>query len=364
MGLVKRSNSKFWYVQFQINHVTIIRSTKTSDRRVAEQVASKIRADAHDHIVMGRKKPLTLKDALDQFVASKTGTPNHKSLVHHQKSISKIIKVSLSVKVITSALLEDYRRKRAQAGLSPQTIKHELNCLMGALKKARREGYDCSDVLAPIIKIPTGRLRFLSTEEEKRLLSELEPNRQTSGISSIQARCPDHRRFLQDNHDLIVILLDTGARYGEIANIGWNEINLIERTISLWRPKVQNESVIFMTDRVYEILQRRSRNAHNKFLFNNKAGQSRGYSSMSIRKAFGRAGLKDCTIHTLRHTHASRLIQNGLSVYEVRSVLGHSDIKTTMRYAHLEQTSVTQKARDVINMLTVNSTTGQINGDR
>jgi len=53
----------------------------------------------------------------------------------------------------------------------------------------------------------------------------------------------------------------------------------------------------------------------------------------------------------LRHTHATRLIQNGLSLYEVRSVLGHSDIKTTMRYAHLEQAVVTSKARDAIDRL-------------
>jgi site-specific recombinase XerD len=40
-----------------------------------------------------------------------------------------------------------------------------------------------------------------------------------------------------------------------------------------------------------------------------------------------------------------------MSVYEVRVILGHSDIKTTMRYAHLEQKQVTSKARDVINRL-------------
>lgn len=64
-----------------------------------------------------------------------------------------------------------------------------------------------------------------------------------------------------------------------------------------------------------------------------------------------RAGLKDCRVHTLRHTSASRLIQNGMSVYEAREILGHSDIKTTMRYAHLELRQVTSKARDVINRL-------------
>jgi site-specific recombinase XerD len=76
---------------------------------------------------------------------------------------------------------------------------------------------------------------------------------------------------------------------------------------------------------------------------------------MSIRKAIQRAGLRDCRIHTLRHTHASRLIQNGMSVYEVKEILGHSDIKTILRYAHLESRQVTSKARDVINRLNRNS---------
>ena len=54
------------------------------------------------------------------------------------------------------------------------------------------------------------------------------------------------------------------------------------------------------------------------------------------------------TIHTLRHTHATRLVQNGVSVYEIKDVLGHADVKTTMRYAHLEQQVVLARARDVI----------------
>ena len=136
---------------------------------------------------------------------------------------------------------------------------------------------------------------------------------------------------MQDNYDLIVLLLDTGARYSEIANIQRSQINLAERTISLWRSRVSNENIIFMTDRVHDILTRRSCSTSGLHVFTYKAGAARGYSSFAIRKAFCRVGLTDCTIHTLRHTHASRLIQNGLSVYEVRAVLGHTDIKTTMR---------------------------------
>jgi site-specific recombinase XerD len=45
------------------------------------------------------------------------------------------------------------------------------------------------------------------------------------------------------------------------------------------------------------------------------------------------------------------LIQNGLNIYEVKEILGHADIKTTMRYAHIEQRTVSFKAREVINNL-------------
>ena len=45
MTLVRRANSKHWYVQFQLKHQMIIRSTRTADKRTAERVAAKIRAD-------------------------------------------------------------------------------------------------------------------------------------------------------------------------------------------------------------------------------------------------------------------------------------------------------------------------------
>ena len=106
-----------------------------------------------------------------------------------------------------------------------------------------------------------------------------------------------------------------------------------------------------MTDRVYRILQRRYQYKYELYVFTNRSGGPRGYASISIMKAMRRAGLHDCTIHTLRHTHATRLIQNGMSVYEVKEILGHSDIKTTMMYAHLEQKDVSSRARDVINKI-------------
>ncbi len=75
------------------------------------------------------------------------------------------------------------------------------------------------------------------------------------------------------------------------------------------------------------------------------------YISRMWERIFRRAGLDNVSAHTLRHTHASRLIQSGLSIYEVKEVLGHTDIHTTMRYSHLERVDAMKKAKDVMNSL-------------
>lgn len=106
-----------------------------------------------------------------------------------------------------------------------------------------------------------------------------------------------------------------------------------------------------MTQRVFQILQRRFASKASDYVFANKKGEARGYSAQGIRRAIKRAGLDNFTIHDLRHTCASRLIQNGMSLYEVSQMLGHVDIQTTQRYAHLERSDVSQRARDIMEAL-------------
>lgn len=360
MLLVKRGNSKFWYAQFQIDHQTIVRSTKTTDRRVALQVAAKIRADVHAELLLGKKEAISLETALHRFANSKLGTPNHRNLESQVRVILNILNGTVPLIKVNSDILESFRQKRLSQGCASQTIKHGINCMIGAIQLARKDGYQSPSITVPLVRTPNSRMRYLSIEEERRLLHELSPKRVVNGLSADPCRRADRQKWMQDNYDLVVMLIDTGARYSEIANIAWKDIDLNRGEIRLWRSKVQNESVIYMTDRVETILHRRLRGSNAPTVFVNKAGDKRGYSAVAIRKAFRRAGLDDCTIHTLRHTHATRLIQNGLSIQEVKAVLGHSDIRTTMRYAHLEQAVVTRKARDVVNA--VNSLNHSGNG--
>jgi integrase len=351
MTVMKRGNSKYWYVQFQLNGQTFIRSSRTTNKKAAEQIETEWRVKLHAQQFLGHRERLSVRQAIDQFCESKKGTPNHRGLLSSAKVLARLLPLHKPMDELTSHDLERFKRDRMAGGAAPQTVKHNLNLISGAWKFARKLGFRVSELEFPRVKLPRTPLRYLTDEEERRLLACLDPRREGAGLRPYDQRDAETKRCMQDAYDLVVLLLDTGARYSEIANIEWSRVCLNDRTISLWRPKVQNEAVLYMTDRAFDVLARRRAACQSQFVFVNRAGGPRGYASQAIRKALRKAGLSDCRIHTLRHTHASRLIQNGLSVYEVREVLGHTDIKTTMRYAHLETRQVTSKARDVINRL-------------
>ncbi len=103
-----------------------------------------------------------------------------------------------------------------------------------------------------------------------------------------------------------------------------------------------------MTERVKEIFKRRAANQTSPFVFTDSKGDFKKAVN-GIKNAIKRAKLKDCCIHSLRHTAASRLVQSGMQLYEVSHILGHSNVSMTSRYAHLAKTDVSKKARDLLN---------------
>jgi len=351
MSVLKRGNSKNWYIQFQFKGKTYIKSSKTTSKRVAERMEREWMVKIHSQVMLGNKPYIRFFELMELFILTKQGTSNYGTLLSQSKTLIRLFPVNSYLHEITNQDIEVIVQKRLREGVCNSTIIHVFNLIRGTWKYGQKMGYQTSDLMFPALKLPKHRLRYLNGEEERRLLSELNPKREADGLPEYSNRADLMKCAMQDNHDLVVLLLDTGARYSEIAKIKWSSINLKTREIRLWRPKVKNESILYMSDRVYRILQRRHISNNTSYVFANKKGGPRNHSTIAIRKAIKRAGLTDCTIHTLRHTHATRLIQNGLSIYEVKEILGHTDITTTMRYSHLELKDVSSKARDVINSI-------------
>ena len=334
-----------------MNGKNYVRSTKSSHKPTAQKIAEGLFRSLQIEAVKGSSNDITLDDAISRYISVRKGSANERMLHSKRRTVLRYVDGNKLLSEITGAELNEFIRIRRSEGKAPQTIKHGVQFICAVMKHSRREGFDVASIETPVIPVKSKRLRYLSQDEEDRLLKELDPLRTGYSIPDYQDKPTHIIKELHDNFDLVILLLDTGARYSEIAKIRWDQIDLEGRAIRLWRPKVSNESIIYMTSRVFDVLSRRNETRNNQYVFTNRSGGHRGSTCNGIRKAFKRAGLQDCTIHTLRHTHASRLVQNGLSIYEVRAVLGHTDITTTMRYAHLENVEVTQRARDVIEKL-------------
>jgi integrase len=352
MGILKRDNSKHWYVQLQFNRKTIVRSTKTANRQKALQFERKLREQLVAEQLLGEKQSIPIREAIKMYQQSKSGQSSQKTLPGYIDAMGRHIDVEKDFDKLTNADLDRLVDGRRCEGVSPHTIKHTISVIRGAWNLAKRRHYKVSEVEFPTITLPKHRTRYLSLDEEKRLLKELDPYREGKGLKPYAQRSNELKRNLWDAHDLVILLIDLGARLNEVQTLEWKDINLEEKVLHIWRHKTKAESILHMTDRVYEVIKRRhSQRGDGPYLFTAKDGGPRKYARQCITKAFKRAGLTDIRIHDLRHTTASRLIQNGLSLFEVAQILGHSSSQTTARYAHLERSHVSAKAANVLNSL-------------
>ena len=302
---------------------------------------------------MGDKETINLWDALDHYLKTKADTKNFKGVTSNVRTVKTYFEEGLKLHNLTTALIERFAQKRKDEDFKSMTIHHSLVVIRGSHQLAEKLGYRVTAIEWPTLKKPQGRLRYLSIEEEQRLMKELDPHRI---FGETHQHNPDNltAEKLQariDNRDLVIALLDTGCRYSEMAEMKWRDVELTDGTINLYRSKTENRSVLCMTDRLQNTLQNRYKSRRSDdYIFTNKQGNGpRRHSTIAIKKAFERAGLQDMRVHDLRHTAASRLIQNGLSLLEVSKILGHSTIQMTMRYAHLEQSETANKMRDVLN---------------
>ena len=109
------------------------------------------------------------------------------------------------------------------------------------------------------------------------------------------------------------------------------------RRITLYRTKNSKPCGIPMNRAVSEALIALEPDQANRhgWLFTRRTGAAWGQIRTAFKTALARAGIKAFRFHDLRHTAASHLLMRGATLPEVKEILGHSDIKMTMRYAHL-----------------------------
>ena len=178
------------------------------------------------------------------------------------------------------------------------------------------------------------RARFLSEEEMERLLVECE-----------------HAPHL---HRLVEAAINTGMRKQELLSLKWSQLR--NGLIYLVETKTQEPREIPINatlERIFKEIRKEDGLAY-EYVFT-KHGKRINHIGPAFKGAVRRAGIEDFRFHDLRHTFASHLIMKGASLKEVQELLGHADIKMTMRYAHLAQ----ENKRNAVRLLDSLGSLGQ-----
>ena len=214
---------------------------------------------------------------------------------------------------------------------APGNANHALDLLTQIINFAIARGHLETNPARDAKRNPRRILtRFLSREEVARLHRVLD--RQTR----------DSRR---EQADIIRLLLLTGCRRSEILRLRWSEV---DRDRLVLADGKTGPRIVPLNTQARRILERRLRGA-SPFVFPSPRDPARPRSRNLPfwDRARREAGIQDVRLHDLRHTHASHAVLNGVPVPVVARLLGHADVRTTLRYAHLGDREIQEAAERV-----------------
>jgi integrase len=339
-SLVKlRGNT--YYENFTVNGQRFRGSLQTGDKDTAEIVAAKTKSDALLGKLTGKKPEMTLTEAFARdWIERAHRLPSARTIKFYVLPLQDD-KTGLGRKTLlsdlTPASLTAYRTRRL-VGHANGTLNGEFSHLRTVLIRAR----DVWDVATPKIKWkdiflkPREHERELSREEQERLFLELPT----------------------DLHAMVSFALEAGARLGNVIGLKWEDVKWSELHISL-RVKGGGLHQIPITKKIATILSG-ERGRHPVFVFTcvwRKNHPDRRTGEMRLKgqrypfahgwrvwwyRAVKKAGLWDgkdspdrFRFHDTRHTAASRLLRKTGNLRMVQRLLGHKNIQTTARYAHV-----------------------------
>jgi integrase len=226
-----------------------------------------------------------------------------------------------AIHTITTDDIDEYVEWLQEIGNSNATINRKLSALSKVMSCAIERGKMKVKPKLSRRKEGKGRIRFLTDEEEVRLLATMK-----------QLEKHDH-------YDATVVFIDTGMRMSELWNLRGKDIHWATSKIAIWQNKTDIPRSIPMTKRVKEIIARRMKEYEDERLFPYDNGWFRnGWDR--VRAILGFENDPQFIPYVLRHTCCSRMVQGGTPLPHVMRWMGHTCIQTTMRYGHLAPTDL------------------------
>lgn len=301
--------------------LTAMFDRKTDAKNWIQKVEADIRCGRHQ--LYSEVKRHTFKEAVERYFKEQTvSVVKRGHLLWWQKELGHFYLKDIRPAIITEKkqkLLLEPNEKGVIRGKSTcnrflATLSHLMGICMkqwewvveNPVKKISRE------------KEPRERTRFLSQDERQRLL---EACRQS------------------DNSYLFtftVLLLSTGCRYNEIRCLRWTDVDLVQGKIIITKSKNTDMRSIPIRGLALELLRDQTSQCFSiGYIFPSQNKAKPLELRRAFRTAIKRAGLKNFRGHDCRHSYATEMLAQGLSLGEIGHLLGHRSVSMTRRYAHL-----------------------------
>jgi integrase len=332
MSITKREGSPFYFAVFQINNRRFFRSTKTASRRDALAVEKRIREEELKRAREGDRERLTLDEAFGRFWLE-VGYKHDdlKQRKDTQRYIAQILAVADKdrlVEDVTDADVNDFvqARSRANAGMIATNraiaVWRQMHRRAGKKWKQKTQIIDWSSNLEKERK----RTNYLEFEQVRTLLGTLPEYLQLAVEWSVAA----------------------GTRRAATFGMEWANV-FFDRGYAVVKEKGKPEFKVWLSPQLIDILSRARIVGHPPALRQHGSVKDREakqkdaerfvFCSRNWRKLWERglkaAGIEDFRWHDLRHTFATWLRQEDTPLEVVQRALGHAQITTTMRYAHV-----------------------------
>jgi integrase len=328
-----------WVGEYRVNGKTRRKAlgkkgivTKTLAKEMLRKIEQKVKLGQYD--MLDATIP-TLAEFSKTYILHVKDTIQIKSWYRYEYGLRRLIELYGNKKLseITPKDVDDYKTLRLRDA-RPATVNCELATLRQIFNLTKRWKKFFGENPVSVSKLlpeHNQKERILTYEEEMRLLDA----------------CNEYLR------PIIVTALHTGMRKTEILTLKWSSIDLENGFITIDQTNTKSKKTrripINSTMRTC-LLEQKLKSGGSEFVFLSQAGTPYKFHD-SLKGAFERAckkaGLTGLRFHDLRHTAATRMIEAGASIVAVSKILGHSDIKMTMRYAHPDNS-----LREAVELLT------------
>lgn len=318
--LTQRNNG-IYYVGYFVEGKKLWKSTGA---RLKRNALNSLRD--FEKLLRDKPKQCTLEHFSEKFETYAKNIFAHRTFLIYRGALTQCKRVwgNPLLSSLSPHHLDQFKTVRLSKNISPVTVNIELRTLKAAMNTAVRWKFLEVNPFAQIqsLRVPDAVPTYFSKQDFQRLLDAIADE------------------WLKE---LVVFAVLTGMRRGELINLRWQDVDLQRKLIHIqsnptFKTKQGKRRVVPMSEVVFNLLLPKAQRVRCEYIFHIKGFKIYDdHASKALKMAVTAAGLNGkLHFHSLRHTFASWLVQDGVSLYEVQKLLGHSNIAVTQVYSHLQ----------------------------